>query len=215
MGGSRREGPEAAEVYPYPRTMSQFHFKPHDYLELMHQEVPGFEELQDRVAAATQTVEAERILELGTGTGETSRRVLAHHSGAHLTGVDLSREMLAAATAALPSDRTHLVEQRIEDPLPDGPFDLVISALAIHHLDGPGKSDLFRRIAAVLRPGGRFVMGDVVVPEDPADAVTPLTPDYDMPSTVEDLLMWLPEAGLEAQLVWSDRDLAVVTADLA
>jgi len=53
-------------------------------------------------------------------------------------------------------------------------YDVVVSALAIHHLDGDGKAILFRRIAGVLRPRGRFVMADVVIPSDPADAVTPI-----------------------------------------
>ena len=69
----------------------------------------------------------------------------------------------------------------------------MFSVLAIHHLDGPGKADLFRRVAAVT---DRFVIGDVVVPDDPADAVTPLSPGFDMPSRVEDQLGWLREAGL-------------------
>jgi SAM-dependent methyltransferase len=53
-----------------------------------------------------------------------------------------------------------------------GNFDLVVSASAVHHLDGAGKADLFARIAARLRSGARFVLGDVVVPDDPADVVT-------------------------------------------
>ncbi len=64
----------------------------------------------------------------------------------------------------------------LTDPLPTGPFDLVASALAIHHLEGPDRADLFARIAGVLRPGGRFALGDVVIPVDPADAVTPVDP---------------------------------------
>jgi hypothetical protein len=40
----------------------------------------------------------------------------------------------------------------------------MFSVLAAHHLGGPGKADLFRRVAAGLAPGGRFVLGDVVVP---------------------------------------------------
>ncbi|MEX0674191.1 MAG: hypothetical protein WD067_05415, partial [Gaiellaceae bacterium] len=65
-----------------------------------------------------------------------------------------------------------------------------------------------------LRPGGRFVLGDVVVPADPADAVTPLSPDFDLPDTGADQLAWLEEAGFAAQLAWSLRDLAVFAAEL-
>ena len=61
---------------------------------------------------------------------------------------------------------------RLEDALPVGNIDLVVSALAVHHLDGAGKADLFARIPARRRSGGRFVLGDVVVPDDPADVVT-------------------------------------------
>ena len=103
--------------------------------------------------------------------------------------------MLAAADAA----GRRPARARLEDPLPAGPFDLVFSVLAVHHLDGPAKADLFRRVAAVLEPGGRFVLADVVVPDDPADAVTPLSPGYDLPSRADEQLAWLREAGFEAR----------------
>jgi tRNA (cmo5U34)-methyltransferase len=194
--------------------MSQFHFTPDDYLDLMHAEVPAFDELQNQVASATEGIVVTRILELGTGTGETARRVLTMHSEAQLTGIDMSEEMLAAAKLALQPERIErLLVQGIEDPLPEGPFDLVISALTIHHLDAPGKADLFHRLARALRSGGRFVMGDVVVPQDPADAITPLSPDYDTPSSAGDLLQWLREARFEPRIVWSSQDLAVISCD--
>ena len=50
-------------------------------------------------------------------------------------------------------------------------------------------------MAAVLEPGGRFVLADVVVPDDPADAITPLSPDYDLPSRADEQLAWLGDAG--------------------
>jgi len=103
---------------------------------------------------------------------------------------------------------------RLEQPLPDGPFDLVASALCVHHLDGPGKADLFARVRGALTPGGRFVLADVVVPVDPADARTPLTPGFDHPSTVAELLLWLAAAGFEACPVWLQGDLVVLVADL-
>ena len=101
----------------------------------------------------------------------------------------------------------------LTDPLPAGPFDLVVSALAVHHVDGPAKAALFGRVAAALQPGGRFVLGDVVVPADPRDAVTPLTGGHDQPSGLDEQLGWLRAAGFEAAAVWTERDLAVVTAD--
>jgi tRNA (cmo5U34)-methyltransferase len=82
----------------------------------------------------------------------------------------------------------------------------------VHHLDGPGKADLFTRVAAVLAPRGRLVLGDVVIPADPADVVTPIDGVYDQPSTVADQLDWLRAAGLDARVSWSERDLVVLTA---
>jgi cyclopropane fatty-acyl-phospholipid synthase-like methyltransferase len=80
----------------------------------------------------------------------------------------------------------------------------------VHHLDADGKRDLFGRVRSVLRPDGRIVLGDVVVPERPEDAVTPITPEYDLPDRVPDLLAWLQEAGFQTSLVWAERDLAVL-----
>jgi tRNA (cmo5U34)-methyltransferase len=173
----------------------------------MHSELPAYERLQDAAAAASGS-HAHRLLELGTGTGETARRVLSRHPGAALVGVDVSAEMLAVAD--LPG--ADLRVARLEDPLPEGPFDLVFSALAVHHLDGAAKADLFARVAAVLESGGRFVLADVVVPDDPADATTPLSPGFDLPSRADEQVAWLREAGLDATVVWSEGDLAVIVA---
>jgi tRNA (cmo5U34)-methyltransferase len=186
----------------------QFHFTPEHYLELMHEEVPRYEELQEEAARATEGATATRILELGVGTGETSRRVLDRHPSALLVGIDSSAAMLGEAS--LPN--ADLRVSRLEDPLPDGPFDLVVSCLAIHHLDGAGKRDLFERIGAVLREPGTFVLADVIVPENPADAITPCTPGYDMPDRLDDQLGWLTDAGFAAETTWVRGDLTVIRA---
>jgi tRNA (cmo5U34)-methyltransferase len=96
----------------------------------------------------------------------------------------------------------------------EGNFDLVVSALAVHHLDDAAKADLFARAAARLRPGGRFVLGHLVVPDDPADVVTPIDDVHDQPSTVDDQLRWLAAAGFQAEVVWARHDLCVIVADL-
>ena len=189
----------------------QYHFDPATYLDMIMAEVPAYRELQRQLAEATAGVEAGAILELGVGTGETAAAVMAVHPAAALVGIDESEAMLARARDRFPA--ADLRVQRLEDPLPEGSYDLVVSALAVHHLDAAGKADLFRRVRGRLRPGGRFVLADVVVPGDPHDVVTPIDPPYDQPSTVADQLGWLREVGLRPAVRWQEKDLAVVAAD--
>ncbi len=193
--------------------VSQSHFDPSTYPTAIRADVARYDELQAQTARATAGVAAAAILELGTGTGETARHVLERHPGAHLVGIDESAAMLAAARKALPG--ADLRVQRLEDPLPEGPFELVFSALAVHHLDRAAKRDLFRRVAAVLTAGGRFVLADVIVPQDPAESSIPLSPDYDRPDRLDDQLEWLAAAGFDARPLWVAGDLALVTAELA
>jgi tRNA (cmo5U34)-methyltransferase len=188
----------------------QYHFDPVTYMDMILAEVPGYRDLQRRVAEAASGIDAGSILELGVGTGETASVVLAVHPAARLVGIDESESMLAVARDRFPA--ADLRVQRLEDPLPPGSYDLVISALAVHHLDAAGKADLFRRVRDRLRPGGRFVLADVVTPDDPRDMVTPISPGYDMPSPVADQLGWLRQAGLRPTVRWHEKDLAVIAA---
>jgi tRNA (cmo5U34)-methyltransferase len=193
--------------------VGEWEWNPDTYLAEMAAEIPGYEELQEAVVAATTGVDATRVLELGTGTGETTLRVRAQHPDARWVGIDSSEAMLARARERLPDADLRL--QRLEDELPSGPFDLVVSALALHHLDGAGKRELFSRVAGVLRPDGWFVLGDVVVP--PAGEEGPIEIDWvmDLPDSVEDQLAWLGDAGFEADASSVRVDLAVFRARLS
>ena len=194
--------------------MSQSRFEPDSYLEHVRLEVPAYDELEDKVAEAAGAFEAERILDLGAGTGETARRVLERQPVARVVLLDSSAEMLARAREVVPGKRLEqVVVQRLEDPLPAGPFDLVVSALAVHHLESEDKRTLFGRIAEVLRPGGRFVLADVVIPNDPERTPTPASSPFDRPDRLDDQLVWIGAAGLEPYVVWSSDDLVVITAD--
>jgi tRNA (cmo5U34)-methyltransferase len=186
------------------RSVNEFEWNPGTYFTEMLAEVPGYEELQEAVATAAQ---GSSILELGTGTGETAVRVLGRNPGAHWTGIDASEPMLERARERLPQADLRL--GRLEDPLPAGPFDLVVSVLTVHHLDADGKRDLFKRVAQVTNA---FVLGDVVVPERPEDAVIEIDGVYDVPSSVAEQLSWLREAGFDADATSVRADLAVFRA---
>jgi tRNA (cmo5U34)-methyltransferase len=180
---------------------------PDGYLEAMLAEIPSYVDLQDQVAKATADLDVSSVLELGVGTGETARRVLALHPDASWTAIDANEAMLARARETLPG--TDLRLGRLEDPLPEGPFDLVVSSLVVHHLDGPGKQDLFRRVFDITEV---FVLGDVVVPDSAADAQIEIDWVVDLPDRLDDQLEWLRAAGFEAEPTWSYKDLAVVRA---
>ncbi|MGO2863421.1 MAG: methyltransferase domain-containing protein [Brevibacterium sp.] len=204
--------------------MTEFEWDPASYLALMAEEIPDYPRLQTELtkaataptapeSAVDPVVRPSTILDLGVGSGLTAAKVLDRLPEAKLLGIDASAEMLAAARTTLDPQRTELREGRLEDPLPPGPFDLVMSTLAVHHLSGPGKADLFARIAEVLSPGGRFVLADLVVPNDPAEVVTPIDWVEDTPSSLEEQLGWLAEAGLNTRVHWQHKDLAVVVAE--
>jgi len=178
---------------------AQFHWDPETYLEMIRAEVPRFDELQEQAIAAIP-FEPARVLELGFGTAETTRRLWERYPNARITGIDSSSEMVFKARA-LGWEEMRL--GRIEDPLPDGPWDLVISVLTIHHLDADGKRDLFRRVREQSRA---LVFGDVV--EVPAEQrVTPIEAGFDLPSPAEDQADWCG-----GEVVWRADDLAVIRA---
>jgi tRNA (cmo5U34)-methyltransferase len=190
--------------------MTRWAWDPDTYLDEMLEEIAAYPELQSQTVAATEGVAVKHMLELGIGTGETARRMLGRHPSARLVGIDSSPEMLARARATFPEADLRLA--RLEDALPEGRFDLVYSALAVHHLDAAGKRDLFERVARALRSGGVFVLADLFVPDDPADAMTPIDWDFDRPDRLEDELEWLGRAGFTAEPTWIHKDLGVVRA---
>jgi tRNA (cmo5U34)-methyltransferase len=178
---------------------SQFHWNPDTYLEMIRAEVPGFDALQSAAVAAVPFAPTT-ALDLGIGTGETSRRVLAAHPGARITGLDSSPEMAFRARELGIEVRL----ARMEDPLPDGPWDLVIAVLSVHHLDTERKRDLFRRVREQARA---LVLGDVVLVDEPEERSTPIDPEFDFPETAEDLAAW---SG--GEVLWREHDLAVIRA---
>jgi len=169
---------------------------PETYLDEIRADVPHYDELQEATIEAIP-FSPRRVLELGVGTGETTRRLLERYPDAEVTGLDAQPEMVFKARELGIEVRL----ARMEDPLPDGPWDLVLSVLTVHHLDGEGKRDLFRRVREHSRA---MVMGDVVIAEP---QVTPLEEGVDLPSRAEDMVEWC-----SGELVWQADDLAVIRA---
>lgn len=162
--------------------MGQFDWTPEVYLERIRAEVPGYDELQAQAVAAIP-FSPERVLELGMGTGETTRRLIEAYPDAWVIGLDSSPDMVFRARQSY--DDVQLA--RIEDPLPDGPWDLVISVLSVNQLDDEKKKALFRRVKDHARS---LVIGDLFEPDE-----------------LSDIVEWS-----DGQITWQKDNLAVVRA---
>jgi tRNA (cmo5U34)-methyltransferase len=162
--------------------MGQFDWTPDEYLERIRSRVPRYDELQEQAVAAIP-FSPDRVLELGMGTGETTRRLIEAHPDAWVVGLDASPDMVFRARQTY--DDVQLA--RMEDPLPDGPWDLVISVLSIGELADEQLRALFRRVRDQSRS---LVIGDQLE----GDAL-------------ERALAWS-----EGELAWQGDGLAVIRA---
>jgi trans-aconitate methyltransferase len=159
-----------------------------------------------------------RVLDLGAGTGLFAALLLARYPDATVHLLDASQGMLEEARQRFGGDPA--VSYALGDMATadiSGPWALVISALAIHHLADAEKQGLLRRIRAALKPGGLFVNAEQVVGPTPeaearysrlwleqvrsggvpeADiAKAQERMSHDRCASVEDQLRWLREAG--------------------
>ncbi|MBN8866241.1 MAG: class I SAM-dependent methyltransferase [Solirubrobacterales bacterium] len=121
----------------------------------------------EAVGLASPTDGPPRILDLGAGTGLLAAAVAEAYPEATFTLFDFSPRMLEQARAAL-GERAEVVVGDMYESIPEGPWDAVISALAIHHMTDEGKRHVYESAFAQLRPGGVFVNAEHVLGETPA-----------------------------------------------
>ncbi|HET9602121.1 MAG TPA: class I SAM-dependent methyltransferase [Acidimicrobiales bacterium] len=120
----------------------------------------GYQATLDWVLARAAVQPGDAVIDLGIGTGNLSARLPACR---RLVGVDVSARMLELAARKL-GPRAELVQSDVLEALAgDDRFDVVISTYAVHHLTVEEKGALVSAVASRLEPGGRFVVGDLMV----------------------------------------------------
>jgi len=168
------------------------------YLAAVRAQVPHYDSLQ---TAAIEAIpfEPQKVLELGIGTGQTSARLLQRFPETKITGLDRDPTMVFRAREQISDVKL----ARMEDPLPDGPWDLVISVLSVHRLNDEQKQTLFRRVKEQSKS---LVIGDfVALPSGEGDSEVPGTA---YPDTAEELAEWCG-----GEVKWTSDDLVVIAAD--
>jgi tRNA (cmo5U34)-methyltransferase len=110
-----------------------------------------------------------QVLDLGCGEGLLDEALLEQYPQAEVHCYDGSWSMLRAARQRLQHfgprvQLRHFELTAREWRRPDAGFQAILSSLAVHHLDGPGKQRLFRDLFEMLQPGGSLVLADLVQP---------------------------------------------------
>ncbi|CAK0743577.1 tRNA (cmo5U34)-methyltransferase [Azospirillaceae bacterium] len=181
---------------------------------------------------------ALKILDLGAGTGLLGAFFRDRFPQADITLMDIADGMMAQArlrfSDATNADSVRFVMADYTTASLGGPYDVVASALSIHHLEADQKRDLFNRIFKSLRPGGRFINADQVEGETPSiDAryreiwvkqihALGVTPEdyaaacdrmrYDRMSSLADQLQWLKNSGFrDVDCVYKSWNFVVYT----
>ncbi|MEH2453936.1 class I SAM-dependent methyltransferase [Nostoc sp.] len=167
-----------------------------------------------------------KVLDLGAGTGLYSGMVQSVFPNAEFTLLDLAPEMLEKAKfrfSKMGKSAKILIGDYVETDL-GGSYDLIISALSIHHLSDFDKELLYQRIYNVLNPGGIFVNADQILGKTPdleqlyrkywLDSVrgkgllkedlkaAQKRMEYDRMATLDIQLHWLEAAGFQNVDCW-------------
>lgn len=106
----------------------------------------------------------QRILDLGTGTGELALAFRRTASGLDIWASDVSMEMMSLAQAKSGAAPIRFFQaDALQLPLQDNHFDVVVSAFLMRNLPDPAAA--VQEQVRLLKPGGRLVFLEIVPPE--------------------------------------------------
>ncbi len=126
-------------------------------------------EIEDIVAALEIHLDQD-IVEIGCGTGEVSVALAPLCRTLHAVAVSqvmiefAKRKVEQRAVGNITFEHAGFLTSRF----PEGRADAVVSQLALHHLPEFWKQVAMQRVFAMLKPGGRFYLHDMVFSFDPS-----------------------------------------------
>jgi len=167
------------------------------------------DELIDLSCQAGDLAAGDRVLEIGCGTGQLTRSLVAR--GLSVTAVEPGQNLISLAGRN--AGGVEFVNRRFEDAEVPGPFRAAFSASAFHWVD-PDVS--WRKVAGALAPGGLLALIQYFGVQDPrtavdedalmgalADAAPELAADWPALRSLETLLAGAQERRANVSEVWA------------
>lgn len=207
----------------------------HEYDPQRKKLIPCFDDFYGfQLLAATDSPRHQTILDVGAGTGLLSSMLCQVFPQSEFTLIDLAPEMIRQAQNRFngATNFQFIVDDYVNHVF-TGKFDLVVSALSIHHLADAEKQLFFKKVFGLLNSGGMFINGDQFISRSAAteariqrkwiegieksdlsraekDAAFERM-KMDKPATAENNIKWLEEAGfVDVELLYKYGPFGVV-----
>ena len=157
------------------------------------------------LGAWTDVSSSQQILDIGTGTGLIALMLAQRNVTAHITAIDIDEEAIEQAQgniAASPwKNRIEVMKQDFCQYSANRLFDTIVSnppyfnqslkgpdsqRNTARHTDSLDSSDLFKKVAEILHPEGRF---SIIIPSDQTDEIIRIAATYGLhPSRQTDVI---------------------------
>jgi tRNA (cmo5U34)-methyltransferase len=208
-----------------------------DYDARIRNIIPRYDEMLDVLVSCVPVNEGKKLkaIDVGCGTGALSEKLLNARPYVELTCLDMTENMLNLAKERMKDHRNvRYVLSDLYDFEFDGPYDLIVSSLALHHvISDEDKKAVYQRFYHALGPGGSFYNADLVLGSDDEmqqlymkrwtefmgrslprgevdHMVLPRYRQEDSPAKLVDHLRWLSEVGFRSvDVVWKYYNFAV------
>lgn len=131
--------------------------------------IPCFDDFYGiSVSMASADAKNPGILDVGAGTGLLSAFLMEKYPGASFTLIDISEKMLDMAKERFTgnSNVKYIAADYSRYDFAEK-YDMVVSALSIHHLEDEEKKDLYKKSYSILKDNGVFINADQVHGETP------------------------------------------------
>ena len=232
-----RIAPPKMKTYDVRLVKTLFDAGAADYDRHRRRVIPCFDDFYAALVAQAPFAPGDDFtgLDLGAGTGLVSALLLEAFPKARMVLIDVSEAMLVKARERFAGDDrvAFVVRDYTAGALPDS-YDLVASAMSIHHLCDADKQRLYETIFAALNPGGLFVNADLILGASKAEeamwqrnwrdhlAVAGFSHTelaamvermaLDRPAPLDDQLEWIATAGFETvACVYQNANFGVLT----